>query len=224
MESLNILTIDTSSRILKIGISFEGKDYYKDIDEGYRHVENIFPVMEKLFEEFGIKKDKVEYAGVCTGPGSFTGIRIGIASISAVSYSLNNKCFGFSAFDIYKYLFKDHGNCIVIPIIDGKKQKFYCAFIEEDKPIVMHDLSLMEIMNKIKELEKSNKEIIFAGSDFKLIKNNFDAKYKHDYESDFNALDMLNFSKSLISNNAELIYPKPIYLRKSEAEINLKQK
>ena len=125
---------------------------------------------------------------------------------------------------MYKYLFKVHKNRIVIPIIDGKKQKFYCSFIEEEKPIEMYDFNIIEIQNKIKELEALNKKIIFTGSDFKLIKNNIEAKYQYDYENDFNAMDMLNYSKWLISNKKKLVYPKPIYLRKSEAEINLKQK
>ena len=45
-----MLTVDTSGRILKIALSVDGRDYYKDIDEGYKHVENLFPFLENLFK------------------------------------------------------------------------------------------------------------------------------------------------------------------------------
>ena len=177
MESLNVLLVDTSSKILKLAFSIDGKDFYKDLDEGYRHIENLFPVLDKSFQELNIKKDNIKITGVCTGPGSFTGIRIGIASVRAVSYSLNIGCFGFSVFDVYRFLLKDFKDSIIVSVIDGKKRKFYCSFIEFGKTIEMHDLSLIEINEKTDKLKSLNKNIIFTGSDFKLIKDKIEVRF-----------------------------------------------
>ncbi len=125
MENKNLLIIDAVTDVLKVGISINNKEYSKEINKGFTHVENLLPAIEDCFNEIKEDKNKINYIVVCTGPGSFTGIRIGIASALGISYALNIKCFGFSVFEVYKYLLKEEKDSIVIPIIDAKKERFY---------------------------------------------------------------------------------------------------
>ena len=120
----NILIIDTSTSELKIAINIHGKKIFKKLNKGFTHIENLIPEIDDSFKK--IKKDRslLEYIGVCTGPGSFTGLRIGIATVLGISYAGSIKCFGFSVFDIYKYLFMSNKNAVIISVIDAKKTDF----------------------------------------------------------------------------------------------------
>jgi len=226
MEKMNnILIIDTSTNNLKISININNKEIFIDLNKGFKHIETLLPVIQSLLKKINEKKTDINFIGVCNGPGSFTGIRIGIASAYGISFGLNAKCFGFSVFDVYKYLLKDEKNTVIIPIIDAKKNKFFCAFIENDSDYKMHDYTLEDIKNKITNF-KNNKNLIFTGKDFKLIKNKIikDFNFTEKFSDDYSSKDLLSFSKYYVSINKNLKTPSPIYLRKSEAEIQLLKK
>lgn len=220
---MNLLIIDTVTDVLKVGISINKKEYSKEIEKGFTHVENLLPAIESCLKEINEEKNRINYIGVCTGPGSFTGIRIGIAAALGISYALNVKCFGFSVFEVYKYLLKGKKDSIIIPIIDAKKERFYCSFMDYNETINMYDFSLDEIINKIKSFDYKNKKIIFAGKDFNLIKGkiSMDFNFSEEFLNNYNGDDLLKFARELIRSSESLDEPKPIYLRKSEAELSL---
>ncbi len=222
MERMNFLAIDTTNNVLKIALLINGKQYCNEIKKGLKHIENLAPAIQNSFKEIGEEKSAINYIGVCIGPGSFTGIRIGVAAVLGISCALNIKCFGFSVFDIYKFLFKEESEVIVIPIIDAKKNRFYCAFIESnDETIRMYDYDLDSIKDKIRTI--NNKKLIFVGKDFSLIKDEIlkDLNVLYKYSDDYACNEIMNFSKWLINSGEKLNEPKPIYLRKSEAELSL---
>ncbi|OHD12455.1 MAG: tRNA (adenosine(37)-N6)-threonylcarbamoyltransferase complex dimerization subunit type 1 TsaB [Spirochaetes bacterium GWD1_27_9] len=219
MSSLNILIFDTTTDCLKIAMSVDGKDFFIDEKNTFKHIENLIPIIDENFSKLNENKNKLKYIGVCEGPGSFTGIRIGIATAFGLSFGKNQTNFGFSAFDVYKYLFKDQKEAVVIPIIDAKKNRFYCTFIENNKPNEMFDIDIEEINQKIKYIDK---KIIFVGKDFNLIKDKIEnTNFSFCYEEGYSSKDLLDFAKELILQNQTLKEPEPIYLRKSEAEIAL---
>jgi tRNA threonylcarbamoyladenosine biosynthesis protein TsaB len=219
MEPLNILVIDTSTDYLKIALSMNGKEVFVDLKNGFRHIENLIPEVDNCFKSIKAEKKELKFIGICTGPGSFTGIRIGIASALGISYGAFIPCLGFSVFDVYKFLFSENQDEIIVPIIDAKKNKFYCSFIEKNKDIGMYDLDISEINTKLNQIDK---KIIFTGKDFILIKDkiqitNFEYRYNNGYQSK----DLLAYTIYTINSKTELKNPEPIYLRKSEAEISL---
>ena len=223
MDNVNFLTFDTSTNVLKIALFINKKEYSKEIKKGFNHIETLIPTIQNCIKEINEKKTKINFIGVCTGPGSFTGIRIGIAAALGISYALNIKCFGFNVFEVYKFLFREEKNSIVIPVVDAKKNKFFCSFIESNNIIKMFDYTLEDIKNKIRSYENESKKIIFVGDDFDLIKNSILKEFQifKSISEDYKSKDLLNFSKWILKSNKNLNEPKPIYIRKSEAELSL---
>ncbi len=221
MDKMNILAFDTSQDNLKIGLLSGGKTAYCDMDMGLKHIENLLPEIDRLYKSIGEDKSATNYIGVCCGPGSFTGIRIGIAAALGFSFGRMTACFGFSVFDVYKYLSGECSSDVVVPVIDAKKERFYCAFIEENGSYEMLDITPGELITKAAGFK--DKKIIFTGRDFKLLKEkaSIDFDYSYQFENGFGAKELVDYSKSLIESAAALEPPKPIYLRKSEAEIEL---
>ncbi|MBN2544373.1 MAG: tRNA (adenosine(37)-N6)-threonylcarbamoyltransferase complex dimerization subunit type 1 TsaB [Spirochaetes bacterium] len=220
METMNYLAFDTSSKILKLIVKINAKTIALENEDNSKHIENLLPAIDKSLKKIKCDKSDINIVGVCTGPGSFTGIRIGISAALGISFASKIKCFGFSVFEVYKYLLKDQKNSVIIPIIDAKKEKYYCSFIEPDDDIEYYDISLDQIIENIK-LKYNSKQIIFTGEDFKIIKDkiknkiNFIEKFNKGYSSK----DMADYIENLLKKEKKLDHPHPIYIRKSDAEI-----
>lgn len=217
----NFMLIDTSSENLRIGYKINGIKGDKTFKNDTNHLENIIIEIDKIISETKSSKNDLKYIGGCCGPGSFTGIRIGLSTVQAIGFGGNIKSFGFNIFDIYKYLLKDFKNSLIVPLIDGKKNQFYCKFINsiDDN---FYDFKASEIIDYIKKNNKHD-NVIFVGKDFKKIKNEITEKeinYKYMYENDFTSSDLVNFGVYCVENSVfgEL---DPLYIRKSDAEINL---
>lgn len=215
----NILVIDTSDNILKLALTINGKSFFCYEVNAQKHVEILIPRIKSLFEEANAEVKALNEIYVCCGPGSFTGLRIGITTAITLSFSLNVPVFGFCAFSVFDYLVKDKD--VLFPLVDGKKHQFYCTFITEKfNSNELFDYTYDEIKEK---LHTMNGQITVCGKDSSLIKENlisdgFNCKFE--YEDGYSSQDMLNYILSLPENHG-LLYPEPIYIRKSEAEIEL---
>lgn len=86
-----ILGVDTTRDRLVAVLSDENKTYYKVSDEGNKkHTSKLLPVIDELLSENGFTLDDVAAFSAVTGPGSFTGIRVGVSTINALSFAKKN--------------------------------------------------------------------------------------------------------------------------------------
>lgn len=224
MDEKNFLIIDSSSNILKIGIKIFNQKISIDYEDGFCHLENIIPLIYQLLSKLShVSIKDIKNILVCNGPGSFTGIRIGVATAYGLYYALDSiNCFGFNVFDVYNFLIKEKDS-VIIPLIDAKKNRYYCSFIKENN-YQFFDLSIEEILDKIKT-EFIEDKIIFVGKDFNLCKEKIDiTNYQYLYKLDFKAIDLINFGEYFIDTDIKKEFPEPLYIRKSEAEISLLRK
>ena len=87
MEEKIVLAIDTTSNISSICIKVNEKIYIKEDKSGATHSKTLIPSLISMIEEKNIDKDNIKNIIVCVGPGSFTGIRIGIASAKGIAFN-----------------------------------------------------------------------------------------------------------------------------------------
>lgn len=223
MERLNLLVIDSTSSSLKIAIQIDDEiSFFEQTEKSMNHLERLIPLIDKGIKDIGKDKSALNCVCVCEGPGSFTGIRVGIATALGIAFAGKMPCLGFSSFDIYDYLFRNKTESVIIPIVDAKKHRFYTTFLHSDD-LSLYDLSAEDIISKTKEI---NKNAIFAGSDCFMIQDKLaDSGIKStvEYPQGFSAKEMLEAVTYLIHQN-KMTAPEPIYLRKSEAEIALEEK
>ena len=219
----NILIIDTSDNILKIALHCGGQNYFVCEENTQRHVEILIPKIKELFESANADVKSLNEIYVCCGPGSFTGLRIGIATAITLAYSLNIPVYGFCTFSVYEYLIPNRQ--VLIPLVDGKKQQFYCAFITENfnpnDPDQLFDFAYTDILDTIRTAKPS--KVTFAGKDVALIEQRLkedNVNYEWLFQNNYTPQQMLEYIQSL-GDNHNLKYPDPIYIRKSEAEIEL---
>ena len=87
MEEKIVLAIDTTSKISSICMKVNEKIYIKEDKSGATHSKTLIPSLISMIEEKNIDKDNIKNIIVCVGPGSFTGIRIGIASAKGIAFN-----------------------------------------------------------------------------------------------------------------------------------------
>ena len=123
---MKVLSIETSSKICSVAI-LEDKHLVKKIElnNGLTHSETLMPLIKQILEETNLTLPQMDLLVCDIGPGSFTGIRIGVATVKAFSDSLDIPAVGISSLEGLAYSIKTDG--IICNIIDCKNDNCYYA-------------------------------------------------------------------------------------------------
>jgi tRNA threonylcarbamoyl adenosine modification protein YeaZ len=124
-----ILAIDSATSTLRVGLSLPtGQVDTAENHDRFRHAEFIFGLIDKLIKKNKIEKSQLTGIIVSTGPGSFTGLRVGMASAKALAISLKVPLVGISAFAaIADRLYEQFGATSVL--IPSRRDEYYHAKI-----------------------------------------------------------------------------------------------
>ncbi len=191
---MKILGIDTSSKFLSIALS-ENENII--IEEMHllerRHSSELIPKIRGMLEKANSSIDRVDAFVVGLGPGSFTGLRIGVSAVKGFGVATKKPCIGVASIDALAALFKAKpwtenvqglalNRAKIVPIIDAKRQNVYSAVykkgVKKSKYLL---IKIDELMKKIKgptiflgdaidiyreKIEKRNKKAIFLNEEY----------------------------------------------------------
>ncbi len=215
---MKILCINTSSKLCGVGI-FENEKLIDKIElnNGLTHSETLMPILKQILEKNSLVLKDFDLIAVDIGPGSFTGIRIGVATAKAFSDSLTIPCVGIDSLEILAYQIKEPS--IVCSAIDCKNDNCYFALYElRNNEYVILEAPSAKTKQEVTDLldsKYSNKEIKFVGDEFSS-------------KSLFNHLSVENLNlaalKKFTRNNFHGEEILPLYLKKSQAERQLEEK
>ncbi len=213
----NVLAIDTSSKILRLGLQF-GSDRCLKLNEPVEksHGQIFIRKVQDILDSAGLKIEQLDAIIVCTGPGSFTGLRIALSAAKGFAAALNIPVIGISLFDIANYKLKDNSSNykLIMPYIRDE------YFITERKnnifnPDITTTIKIDGILNLIEScpiaaigLSFENEQTPDTSKKFKTIE--YDS-------SDFLYLGIKKLSSDC---NEDIELLEPLYLKKSQAEIN----
>ena len=122
---MNYLAIDTSSEYLTVALSFEGRRFssYSE-NAGLRHSVRLMPEVDSVLKQAGIGVSDLDFFAVNIGAGSFTGIRIGVATVKAFAKSTGKKVLPVTAFDLMAY---NESDGKLLTVIDARHGYYYVA-------------------------------------------------------------------------------------------------
>lgn len=222
---MKILAVDTSSKICAVAI-LEDSNAIDEIklDNGKTHSENLMPILKEVLEKNNITLDKIDLIAVSVGPGSFTGIRIGIASIKSIAEVYKLPVASVTSLEtLARNIETEDADTTIVSLIDAKNNQVYAGFF--DNQYNLKEDEYADDINVILEKASKYNKFVFVGDGAKiheeLIKNKFANKEvvfaEKNSQSAINT-GKLGYKKFLESNlkNADTILP--IYLRKSQAE------
>lgn len=163
---MKTLVIDTTFETLIVGVMDGKSELFKVINlDKLNHQKKLLSTVDEILREKSMTIEDIECIAVVVGPGSFTGIRIGIATALGLSFASNIKRVEVSAFEIvgYKYTGKieieaGRGNKYVANVEKGKVEKVYFneVGIVEERSINRNDIDYVKnltnvVNNKIKD-------------------------------------------------------------------------
>ena len=217
---MKILSIDTASNLCTVAV-LENEKCIKEIivDDARNHSEKIMPVIEQALLESNLTLQNIDLIVCDKGPGSFTGIRIGVGTVLAFKDSLNIPCIGISSLQALTYNINENGT--ICSLIDAKNNNVYFGVFEKKNNIVtqLEEFSFKTIDEIIPILQKYNK-IIFVGDGSTQHKEFLHSNFNTSTFSDKNDLSSFSLGLAGLSAynkniNSDLM---PLYLRKSQAE------
>ncbi len=174
-----ILSVDTTSQSQSIAIDIDGKISEFSLGTILSHEKNLILLIDSLLKFSEIKKEDIDYFAIAIGPGSFTGLRIGLATVKGLSFALDKPIVPVSSLASLA-LNVNNLDYSICPIIDARNGYFYNALykyaqngklktiikpkvslvgdlkkIIKDKTIFVGDVDKYSV-NKIKRLLKNN--------------------------------------------------------------------
>lgn len=133
---MNILGIDTSSKKANVCIKTNNITLDKWIENEITHSEKLLPLIDNTFKEANITINDIDYLACTTGPGSFTGIRIGLSTIKAFAKVINKPIFAISSMDVLAYTHNEDTSNFCISVIDAKNSRIYYSVYKTDKILI----------------------------------------------------------------------------------------
>ena len=122
-----ILAFETSAKAASVALT----DGEKLLGESYQntgltHSQTLLPMAQELLDSCGYKPEQVEAVAVAAGPGSFTGVRIGVAAAKGFAWGAQTPCYGVSTLEAMA-LHLSAWNGLVVPVMDARRNQVYTA-------------------------------------------------------------------------------------------------
>lgn len=124
---MNIVAIDTSGPLASCAVMKDGAiAHLIAMNQGLTHSETIMPALDDAMHAAGLSCVDVDCFAVVAGPGSFTGVRIGVCAAKGLAHAWNKKCACIDALEALSMNFQGFDG-IVCPILDARRGQVYCA-------------------------------------------------------------------------------------------------
>ncbi|MEZ4782283.1 MAG: tRNA (adenosine(37)-N6)-threonylcarbamoyltransferase complex dimerization subunit type 1 TsaB [Flavobacteriaceae bacterium] len=126
-----ILNIETSTTNCSVSLSFEGETLVlkEDYDNNYSHAERLHVYIDEVLKQAKIKPSQLDAIAVSKGPGSYTGLRIGVSAAKGLCFALGKPLIAISTLEALAHQVKtDEG--IIIPMLDARRLEVYSAVFD----------------------------------------------------------------------------------------------
>ena len=127
-----ILSVDTTAGSASVGISENGKiksEFY--IDSGNTHSQTLLPMIEEAMKVTGLEAGDIDLFALSAGPGSFTGVRIGAATVKGLAFAYNTPCVAVPTTEAMAYGLKFHKG-IIAAAVNARRGTVYFALFRGD--------------------------------------------------------------------------------------------
>lgn len=225
---MKILAIDTSSKICSIAILNDTNLIIeKNSDDEKTHSQKLMPLINDIFTETKLTLSDIDLIACCIGPGSFTGIRIGVSTVKAFADTRDIPVIGITSLESLAYNISEFG--YIVSLIDAKNDNVYFSLhkLDNNGNYTLIDSLLSDNINNIINIlnKYSNTPLFFVGDGCVVHKNliteNFsNCKFADDIQNIQNSFSIgkagfYKYNLGLSGNSNTL---SPIYLKKSQAE------
>ncbi len=158
-----ILQIETSTTNCSVALSYNGETIaIKELSNGYSHAENLHVFIKAILTEKNLEYSSLNAIAVSKGPGSYTGLRIGVSTAKGLCYALNIPLISIETLEILAHQVK-LSKGFIVPMIDARRMEAYTkVFTSGYKE---YRVIQAEVLNEVsfKQILSENK-VVFVGN------------------------------------------------------------
>ncbi|MDR3111608.1 MAG: tRNA (adenosine(37)-N6)-threonylcarbamoyltransferase complex dimerization subunit type 1 TsaB [Elusimicrobiota bacterium] len=213
---MKILSVETSGKTFSIALS-EGKKTLASLyyNNGNMHSENLLSSIEKITSDANTSLKDIDKFAVSTGPGSFTGIRIGMTVVKTLAQFLNKPVFAANTLEILESSFVEISGVKIITAIDALRNEVY---VKERKKVIIKNIHVF-----IESLKKIKEQVMLIGNASAIYREAVEKNLKGKviFVSDFDNMPQAHKLAQLAylsKKNYSYDQVEPLYIRKSWAE------
>lgn len=204
-----MISIAENSIVLRSAASTNQKD----------HATFLQPAIKQLLKECNLTLNQINAISITAGPGSYTGLRVGMSSAKGLCYALKIPLITLSTLEVMSLSVinnypKNEGHNLFCPMIDARRMEIFTALYDDQLNEILSPFAIILSSHFMNDQLQNNKIIFFgsgAGKCASFIKNE-NALFVHT-EVNCDAMATLSYSKFVQSEFADLPYAEPLYIK-----------
>lgn len=156
---MKVLAFDTSSKALSVAI-LDGENLLADVTVNIKknHSINLMPAIDFLMASVDLQPSDLERIVVAQGPGSYTGLRVAVATAKTLAYTLNIELVGVSS--LYALAAAADLDGLVVPIMDARRNNVYAGFYKNGQSVKADQhMSFIAVLEAV----KAEAKVMFVG-------------------------------------------------------------
>ena len=164
------LAIDTATKVCTVALCRQQEllaEY--TINMGLTHSEGLLPQLEQLLERCNVDKKEIGLLAVSMGPGSFTGLRIGLATVEAMAYAWQCCLHGVDTLKALAYNVQLEG-MVLSPVLDAQKGNFYQALYEWKQLVELAPVAVVNVQQALERIALQGMPALLLGESQRLVK------------------------------------------------------
>jgi tRNA threonylcarbamoyladenosine biosynthesis protein TsaB len=211
-----ILNIETSTTNCSVSLSFEGETLVlkEDYDNNYSHAERLHVYIDEVLKQAHIKSSQLDAIAVSKGPGSYTGLRIGVSAAKGLCFALGKPLIAIFTLEALAHQVKtDEG--IIIPMLDARRLEVYSAVFDSSYNRLRETQAQVLNEDSFKSYLKEGK-VTFIGNGVaktKEIINHKNAIFIDGKLPSANEMSQLAYDKYKKNDIEDVAYFEPYYLK-----------
>ena len=136
-----ILNIETSTTVCSVSIGINGKiSSVKEVNDGYSHAEQLEQLIQSVLKESGLGIKDLQAVSVSKGPGSYTGLRIGVSLAKGLCYGAKIPLLSVPTLEAMAYNPKlsDYKTTNLVPMLDARRMEVYAAVYDKNYQQILY--------------------------------------------------------------------------------------
>jgi len=211
---LNIETTTTNCSV-SIGINGEVAVLKEDKKGGYSHAEKLHVFIEEVLQEANLTLKDLDAVAVSKGPGSYTGLRIGVSAAKGLCFGLDIPLISISTLEAMAHQVNASSDEVIIPMLDARRMEVYTAIFSAEKSIISTIEAKVLDENSFQQYFSDFKAVHFIGNGVEKFKEICSAENTFFIEELPSAKEMAKLSeiKYKKSDTEDVAYFEPYYLK-----------
>lgn len=231
---MKVLAVDTSSSVAAVAV-MDGLQLLGEYSLNHRktHSQKLMPMVKELLDSLELKPEDIDLYAASSGPGSFTGLRIGITTVKAIAYAVGKPVASVPTLDALAFNMA-LSDKLICPMLDARNQQVYTAVYrwEKQAPVKLTEYMGIHIRELAELVKGKNQAAVFLGDAAELHKDllrselgeHFDlapANLQLQRGASVAQAALYMAAQGMLENCFDMV---PFYLRKSQAERELEKK